>query len=199
MKVLNEDQVRNLGLDPQNRQSCKDAGYIEELPGLFLNQADHARLEHLYAYVESDGYQSIHRVLGQVGFINSPSLIHTCISSKQRVFTVETLSHKLIRFYPMDLALMPDQFKGHLCAKMLEKGIRSATPERALCDWIILSNGGHIKSPPVDIDVEQINLDRLMSVADELGVKKGLIEYLDYAESMGYGEEEFKPKSKIVR
>lgn len=199
MKVLNEKDLRSLGLDPANKLACKEAGYVEELPGLFLNQADHARVEHLYPYIEPDGYLSIHKVLGQIGFLNSPSLIHTCVSSKNKVFTVETLSHKLIRFYPMELSLMPDHFRDHLCARMLERGIRSATPERALCDWIILSNSGHIKSPPVDIDIEQIDLARLAAVADELGVKRGLMDYLDYAASMGYGEEEFKPTSKIMK
>ena len=55
-----------------------------------------------------------------------------------------------------------------------------ATPEKALCDWLYLaaSPRSPMRSPPLDLEAERLDTDRLQRVANAMSIEQHLDEWL---------------------
>lgn len=164
----------------------------------FLNEncSPKGRVEDMVPVVSDKAFLSLHYILGRVGFLNSPSAILTSIDSGEAPKEFVLKNGRVLKFYSVPKSLCPKEFKGHI-----DESVRypAVIPERALCDWILLSSKGVIAAPPVDVDIDQIDMSKAFEIAKEMGVEKHLNEYIDYARSMGFGEEGFHPEKRISK
>lgn len=136
------------------------------------------------------GYLSLQTVLGQMGFLNNPSTLYTCVrpaNSYSPEGEEELLGRRFATNNPAPLfhvySMMPgvpDAGKDdHLD---LSFSYPRATPERALCDWLYLSKahiGSMSKGPPFDSDISTMDREKLERVANYLGVDVELRAWLD--------------------
>lgn len=122
---------------------------------------------------------SLQRVLGQAGVLNNPTPWITCVlplSQSRAVGTVDTGRH-VFQFAGMRDELLPaaasdwaeDAYQPYTQAL-------TATPEKALLDWIYLSQASPLwRLPPrQDIEVDDLDRDRLGRLGNRMGLKEDL-------------------------
>jgi hypothetical protein len=84
------------------------------------------------------------------------------------------------RFHAMPVRLL-DERAGALADRMdIDVSYARATPEKALLDWIYLGASSRTKlsSPPLDIDLDKLNLPRLRRLAKAMGISSLFTDYL---------------------
>lgn len=124
---------------------------------------------------------SLHSVLGEVGILNNPSRIVYAIVEAG---TIDATRPKSVanavgefRFVPM----RPDVYHaGQDIDRMDQKAhYPKATPERALCDWLLLATPGTgMTYPPLDMDIEDLDMNRLHRLAAAMNITPFLDSWL---------------------
>jgi hypothetical protein len=140
-------------------------------------------------FVSPGAYLSLQMVLGQHGVLNNPTNIYTCArqsSTRAPEGEIELVGRRFSTNNPAPLyhvyALSPTVPEGvghedHIDPKF---SYPRATPERAFCDWLYLAELGSIGAPPpLDCDVDLLDMPRLKRVAGHMGVSDTLENWLE--------------------
>jgi len=165
----------------------RDSGILRPVTrGLYLNQLAQPRPQaaEAAAYVRAGAVVSLQTVLGDAGVTNNYSDIVTCIvpirdgiAPSSRAVKAERIE---FRFHAMPARLL-DERAGALADRMdLDVGYARATPEKALLDWIYLgaSPRTRLSGPPLDVDLDKLNLPRLRRLAKAMGLSPPMKDYL---------------------
>lgn len=127
---------------------------------------------------------SLQRVLGQAGVLNNPSAWITCVlplSQSRAVGTIDTGRH-VFQFAGMRDDLLPSPTADWAeDAYQPYAQVTTATPEKALLDWIYLSQASPLwRLPPrQDIEVEDMDAERLDRLATRMGLAEQLASFVD--------------------
>lgn len=127
---------------------------------------------------------SLQRVLGQAGVLNNPTPWITCVlplSLSRAVGTIDTGRH-VFQFAGMrDELLPPASADWAVDAYQPYAQAPTATPEKALLDWIYLSQASPLwRLPPrQDIEVDDLDRERLDRLAERMGLTEALTAFLD--------------------
>jgi hypothetical protein len=136
---------------------------------------------------------SLNSALREAGVDNNPSAIVTAIipvasfRSKNYPKPGEfTTSFGRFRFYTMPAELFSEQIGRDEDLYDPRKPYRLATPEKAILDWIYISSSSRIArsdtrrmAPPhMDLDMEEVNLQKMMRMADKMGISDELDAWL---------------------
>ena len=151
--------------------------YRSEVPGRYVHPNEFA------SRLRNTAVVSLQSVLGEAGIINNPSRIVFSIikagdtdATRRRVEEVEDVEY---RFFAMRDAVyeagVPEDCYDSRAP------YPKATPERALCDWIYLAAStahGTKHYPPLDADLDELDMDRLYRLADAMKVREPLDEWI---------------------
>lgn len=177
----------SLGLWIRRAATGRKLQFIQR--GLYLNRfrARPARLADAIPFLHKDAVASLATVLGETGVLNNPSTTVTAIVPLDRNIPPPHLGRKITRagifhFFGVprhileagkaDDRLEPVERHEHACA----------TPEKALIDWLYLSESprSHRTAPPrSDIDITLLNLPRLRRLAAATGLKDVLQKWIE--------------------
>lgn len=154
--------------------------------GIYLNlraqpcpQADEAA-----PWLREGAVVSLQRVLGQSGVLNNPTPWITCVlppSQSRAVGTIETGGHTF-QFTGMRDDLIPARGADWAQdAYQPYAHVATATPEKALLDWIYLSKASPLwRLPPrQDIDMDEMDAARLDRLATRMGLESELQQFRD--------------------
>lgn len=144
-------------------------------------------------YIRSGAIVTLHSVLGDVGFLNNPSRLvfavvplPTPLSTKGslvRSVNIGTVKTGIgeFRFHGLPAHLMDNRAGQLEDREQQSKCYRKATPEKALLDWLYLAKSPHSKlvMPPLDVDFDELNQKRLKRLAENMGLKDTLAEYVN--------------------
>jgi hypothetical protein len=136
-------------------------------------------------FVSPGAYLSLHMVLGQCGVLNNPSNIYTCVRSSTSASPegeIELVGRRfatnnpapLFHVYAMKPSIPAVNKDDHIDVKF---SYPRATPERAFCDWLYLTkteNKALGAEPPLDCDMQLLDMDRLCRIASHMDVDKEL-------------------------
>lgn len=126
----------------------------------------------------------LHTVLGELGISHNPSRVVTAIipASSRSIGAPRRQSTPFgdYRF----LAMRDDAFLAGEAEDREDTSSRypRATPERAFCDWIYLSSQkgrGNLEGPPLDVDVDGLDMERLTRLGVAMGVSEQLERWLE--------------------
>jgi hypothetical protein len=163
--------------------------------GLYLNQLARPQPTAAEAagFIRSGAIVSLQTVLGDAGVTNSYSDIVTSvvplrghIAPSSRPVIASGIEY---RFHAMPVRLLDDE-AGALEDRLdLDVLYPRAAPEKALMDWIYLGNSSRTKlaPPPLDIDLERLDMRRLKRLADGMQLSAQLKAYL--ARKRSYDED----------
>lgn len=160
-------------------QAWGDAGFIQKIKhGVYLNLRATPRPtpEEAAPLVRAGAIVSLQTVLGQSGVLNNPTPWVTCVypySKNPNHLTLE-LEGGTYRFTPVNDEAFPppgDDWDGDAFEPFAK--VPTATPEKALLDWLYLSENARAWAPPPaqDIDFDELDADRL----DRLALRMDLI------------------------
>lgn len=165
----------------------RESGVLRQVTrGLYLNQLAQPvpQAAEAAGYVRSGAIVSLQTVLGDAGVSNNYSDIITCVlpirsgvAASSRPVRLDALE---FRFHAMPEHLL-DERAGALADRFdLDVHYPRTTPEKALLDWIYLGASPRTKlaGPPLDIDLDKLNLPRLRRLAKAMGMEQGLGEFL---------------------
>jgi hypothetical protein len=164
-------------------------GFVEKVRhGIYLNlraqpcpQPDEAA-----PWLREGAVVSLQRVLGQSGVLNNPTPWITCVlppSQSRAVGTIETGRHTF-HFTGMRDDLIPSPGADWAAdAYQPYAHVATATPEKALLDWIYLSKASPLwRLPPrQDIEVDDLDTDRLGRLAQRMGLDADLHQFIQGA------------------
>lgn len=150
--------------------------------GLFLNTMARpdVKLAEAIPFIRSGAIVSLQTVLGDAGVLNNFTPDVTAILPSDGMNTaggrVETAAG-LFTFRRMSSEML---YAG-LIADRLVPGLTypRATPEKSLLDWIVLAKSSHstmTSVPAHDIDMSEINRDRLMRIARASGLESDVLQ-----------------------
>lgn len=154
--------------------------------GLYLNQLAQPQPQaaEAAAYVRTGAVVSLQTVLGGAGVTNNYSDIVTSVvpirdgvAPSSRPVTAERLE---FRFHAIPVHLL-DERAGALEDRLdLDVTYARATPEKALLDWIYLGASPRTKlsGPPLDIELDKLNMPRLRRLAKAMGLGAALATFL---------------------
>jgi hypothetical protein len=154
--------------------------------GLYLNQMARPlpSVAEAAGHVRSGAIVSLQTVLGDAGVTNSYSDIVTSVlpiragnASSSRPVLADKLE---FRFHAMPVRLLDDR-AGALEDRMdLDVLYPRATPEKSLLDWIYLGASPRTKlsGPPLDIDLESLDIARLTRLSKHMNLASELKDYL---------------------
>lgn len=172
--------------------------------GIFLNLQAIPSPQYAEAaqLIRSGSVVSLHSVLGDSGVINNPTEVVFSVvpfskdKSPPRVGMVKAQGATFCFHALPERILSTGEEKDRLDVNFRYP---RATNEAALCHWFYLGSSPHSKMtlPPFDIDVEDIDRDRLDRLSAHIGIKDKLNEWLedvenkqkdtlDYDESFGF-------------
>jgi hypothetical protein len=166
--------------------------------GVFLNRRamPPAELAEVAGHIRNGAVISLHSVLGEVGFLNNPSavvvaVLPTSATKRPKLGEMKTSSGDVFRFYGLAERFFPKSDQDRF--KMLQPGrpCDMFRPEAALLHWLHLANmqRSTITAPPVDVDMETLDLELLGELAKRWGVNQQLAEWKARAEASNYGAE----------
>lgn len=138
---------------------------------------------------------SLQTVLGQAGVLNNPVHIYTCVQpssdeTEEGDVQLSGMRSSIDNQSPLFHAYTID--KGVMTSGSAEDNIdRSfshprATIERAFCDWIYLASLEDKvfgSEPPLDCDLEDMDMDRLHRIAEAIGISGRLSNWLQRHEA----------------
>ncbi len=154
--------------------------------GLYINQLASPRpaAAEAAAFVRSGAIVSLQTVLGEAGVTNNYPDIITCVvpqSSEQSPSVRPVRANRIeYRFHALPARLL-DFRAGEVEDRMnLDVQYARSTSEKALLDWIYLGASPRTKIalPPIDIDIELLDRDRLERLAAKMGLNVRLKDYL---------------------
>ena len=154
--------------------------------GLYLNQLAEPRphAAEAAAYVRTGAVVSLQTVLGDAFVSNNYSDIVTCVVPIRDGVAPSSRSVKAerieFRFHAMPIRFL-DERAGALEDRLdLDVVYARATPEKALLDWIYLGASPRTKlsGPPLDIELDKLNMPRLRRLAKAMGLGTALAGYL---------------------
>lgn len=130
---------------------------------------------------------SLHSVLGEAGVLPRPSRIVTSVADVPTTRPGEAMrvagpfGEYLFRSMPAELvsAGTPDDRLDAGPAWAGPYAHARATPEKAICDWLWVSGlPGGPGEPPLDCDLDDVDMDRLARLADAMDVGSTLEAWL---------------------
>lgn len=154
--------------------------------GLYLNQIARPTpaIAEAASFIRSGAIVSLQTVLGDSGITNSYSDIITSVlpihaghaSSSRTVHAGKTE----FRFHAMPVRLLSEKAGAQDDRMDLDAQYPRATPEKALIDWIYLgaSPRTRLAGPPLDIDLDRLDLSRLTRMAKYMELVVELKAYL---------------------
>lgn len=165
------------------------AGLIQRVvSGLYLNGQAHPlpTLEEAAGLLRPGAIVSLSTVLGRAGVLNNPTHWVTATVPSTQALTgrdVEADNGTLFKFARMDPSLLP--VKGESWAQDALQpytAVPTATPEKALLDWLYLSTSPHGATrwplPPVyDWDLSDLDSDKLTRLATRMGLMEVLSQF----------------------
>jgi hypothetical protein len=173
------------------------AGFVRRIGnGIYINERCFPAATPIEAIglIRSGAVASLHSVLGERGVINSPSNIPTAVvpigpHSHPHVGEVVTDAKYVYRFYGL-----PERFFPHVMGRDVLDPVKpypSFRPEKALLDWVYLGESRYSKMtpPPVQVDLDMIDLDLARRFADRMAVRERFEGWLEKARAMNYGSD----------
>lgn len=162
-----------------------ELGVIKKVKhGVYLNlrASPQPLLEEAAPWIRSGAIVSLQSVLGRSGVLNNPTDWVTCVYpySKNPNHLELSLEGGIFRFSPMNDQAFPqkedDWFED---AYEPFTKVQTATPEKALLDWIYLGVNGYRNTlpPPHDIDWEELNTSRLERLAEKMNLTEALVQF----------------------
>jgi hypothetical protein len=154
--------------------------------GLYLNQLAQPRPQaaEAAAYVRTGAVVSLQTVLGDAFVSNNYSDIVTCVVPIRDGVAPSSRPVKAarieFRFHAMPIQFL-DERAGALEDRLdLDVVYARATPEKALLDWIYLGASPRTKlsGPPLDIELDKLNMPRLRRLAKAMGLGTAIAGYL---------------------
>lgn len=166
--------------------------------GIFLNLRAVPPTEVMEAAdrIRAGAVISLHSVLGESGFLNNPSsivtaVVPTSVTKRPRLGTVKTSSGDVFRFYGLAEKFFPTSAEERY--QMLQPGRPCGMfrPEAALLHWLHLASmkRSSLTAPPVDVDMDQLDMELLMSLADRWGIARQLQTWLAGGHAANFGQE----------
>lgn len=153
-------------------------GLIEKVRhGIYLNLRVHPRpqADEAASWLRSGAVVSLQRVLGQAGVLNNPTPWITCVLSmaaSRASAKIETPTH-VFQFSGMKGEMIPAASADWATdAYQPYAQVLTATPEKALMDWLYLAENSPLwRRPPAhDLDLDDLDHDRLDRLANRMGV-----------------------------
>lgn len=165
--------------------------------GVFLNRraVPPAELTEVAAHIRAGAVVSLHSVLGECGFLNNPSalvvaVLPTSAAKRPRLGEVETSSGDKFRFFGLAQKFFPTTSEERL--EMLQPGrpCEMFRPEAALLQWLHLASmqRSTLTMPPVDVDMEQLDVELLGRLAERWAIRRHLNDWLAQAQAANFGE-----------
>lgn len=168
-------------------RACASGRLRKVRNGLFLNAAGNKAVSVGAAagYIKQTAVPSLAWVLEQDWILNNMGDVITCVVSLTPGLSVPNLSPVKtplgeFRFralpwhvYELDTLKVADWRDSRFAHPR-------ATPEKALCDWLYLaaSPRSPMRSPPLDLEAERLDADRLQRVAMAMSIEKHLEAWL---------------------
>jgi hypothetical protein len=153
--------------------------------GLYANRAARPAVhpKELVPHLAPDAYVSLHTVLGEHGVANNPSRTVYAIRARDAAARAPDVSYAAPLSDYRILSMDRDLMEAGAEEDRLEAGgrHRQATPERALCDWILLSgpSGGKLLTPPpLEFDLDDLDRGRIGRLADAMGIAPAMDAWL---------------------
>ncbi len=152
----------------------------------FANRLAHPAVHpnEMVAHYGHGTYASLHTVLGEHGVANNPSrTVYAVRARDPGVGATDVRLRSELGSYRL-LAMPREVMEAGESEDRLEPGGRylRATPERALCDWIWFSTpqaGRALTPPPLDMDLEDLDAERLSRLAAAMGISGPVRAWLD--------------------
>ncbi len=168
-------------------RACASSRLRKVRNGLFLNAAGNKSVSVGAAagYIKQTAVPSLAWVLEQDWILNNMGDVITCVVSLTPGLSVPNLSPVKtqlgeFRFralpwhvYELDTLEVSDWRDSRFAHPR-------ATPEKALCDWLYLaaSPRSPMRAPPLDLEAERLDADRLQRVAAAMSIEKHLNAWL---------------------
>lgn len=152
--------------------------------GLYLNTLAQPMptVMELARHMRSGAVVSLQTVLGQRGVLNNPTPWVTCVVPRGRTVPVTgkvDVGGTTFSFSSMNQAAMCE----HLPQLALQPyaPVPTATPEKALLDWIYLAKNSRKWSEPprFDLDFELLDMDAMDTLAQAMGIAEEWVEFRD--------------------
>lgn len=162
-------------------------GLVEKIRrGIYLNLRAHPRpmADEAAPFLRTGAVISLQRVLGQAGVLNNPTDWITCVlpvSASRAVGTIETDRH-VFQFAGMKDEMMPSATADWATdAYQPYAHVPTATPEKALLDWIYLSKASPLwRLPPrQDIEMDDLDSEKLARLAIRMDLEKDLSHFIE--------------------
>ena len=176
-----------------------DAGALRRVGGgLYLNQecAPKTSFAEALHRIRSGAVLSLQSVLGDAGVTNNPTSFPTAVvpiggpdNARPNVGEHVTEERFVARFHGLPWRFFPEAMGDDVLDPM--KPCPCFRPEKALLDWLHLGTSKHSKltSPPVEIDLDMLEMDRLHDFARRLDMTEELDAFLERAHAADFGRD----------
>lgn len=175
------------------------AGAIQKVStGLYLNKRSvpPAELVEIASRIRVGATISLHSVLGECGFLNSPTnnvmaVVPTSAQHRPTLGEVRTSGGAVFRFYGLAPRFFPisDQDRWDL----LQPGrpCDMFRPEAALLQWLYLAKNQRstLTAPPTDVDIQVLDIDRVKILASRWRLEVEFEQWHERAEGLGFAEQ----------
>lgn len=156
----------------------QDLGLVERVAhGVYLNlrATPRPRPAEAAPWIREGAVVSLQYVLGLSGVLNNPTEVVTCVISRSasRAVGVVGVQPYEFRFNGLRDDLIPDIASDWARdAYAANAFVPTATPEKALLDWIYLASASPLwHRPPLhDLDIEALDTERLARLASRMGL-----------------------------
>ena len=164
-------------------KACASGWLRKVRNGLFLNAAGNKAVSAGAAagYIKQTAVPSLAWVLEQDWILNNMGDVITCVVSLTPGLPVPNLSPVKTPLGEFRFRALPWHVYELVSLEVLDwRDSRfahpRATPEKALCDWLYLaaSPRSPVRPPPLDLDAERLDTDRLQRVAIAMSIQQHL-------------------------
>ena len=151
--------------------------------GLYLNTLAEPQptIIELAPHLRDGAVVSLQTVLGQSGVLNNPTPWVTCVVSRARMATAGKMDvdGTVFSFSSMNEAAMCEDLP-HLALQPYAQA-PTATPEKALLDWIYLAKHSRKWSEPprFDLDLDRLDHDAMGTLSKAMGIEAEWVEFRD--------------------
>lgn len=201
-EVLSEDQApRFVGMDrlasaagvgPGGVRALRDALVREGAlrtagEGVYANGLAEPRVHQneMVAHYGPGTYATLHTVLGESGVANNPSrTVYAVRADGPGVGAPDARLRTPLGDYRL-LAMPREVMEAGEEEDRLEAGGRylRATPERAFLDWIWFAARKGLADPPLDLDLSELDKDRIDRLAGAMGIRSALAAWMVHHEN----------------
>ena len=151
--------------------------------GLYLNTLAEPQptIAELAPHLRDGAIISLQTVLGQAGILNNPTPWVTCVVPRSRMATSGHLDvdGTTFSFSTMNETAMCENLPNLTLQQYAH--VSTATPEKALLDWIYLSKHSRKWSAPPrdDLDLDRVDHEAINVLAKAMGIDKEWLEFRD--------------------